>query len=117
MNIVADSFFKTLADPTRLRVLVLLQQQGELCVCELTHALALSQPKISRHLARLREAGVVAVRRQGLWMYYRIHPNLPDWMQAILSTTAQGVVLQAPYASDAEILGAMPNRPGGACCA
>jgi ArsR family transcriptional regulator len=50
-----DAFFKMLADSTRLRCLLLMQAEGELCVCELTHALNLSQPKISRHLAHLRE--------------------------------------------------------------
>ncbi len=50
-------FFKALADETRLRSLLLILQQGELCVCELTEALALSQPKISRHLAQLRTQG------------------------------------------------------------
>ena len=60
-----DTFFKMLADSTRLRCLLLMQAEGELCVCELTHALNLSQPKISRHLAHLREAGVLVARRNG----------------------------------------------------
>ena len=50
----ADQFFKALSDLTRLRMLVLLSHEGELCVCELTHALDEIQPKISRHLAQLR---------------------------------------------------------------
>ncbi len=67
----ADQFFKALSDLTRLRMLVLLNCEGELCVCELTHALDEIQPKISRHLAQLRELGVVLDRRQGQWIYYR----------------------------------------------
>ena len=63
-----DTFFKMLADSTRLRCLLLMQAEGELCVCELTHALNLSQPKISRHLAHLREAGVLVASRNGTWM-------------------------------------------------
>ena len=51
--------FKCLADDTRARMTLLIAREGELCVCELTHALELSQPKISRHLAQLREAGIL----------------------------------------------------------
>ncbi|HWS03503.1 MAG TPA: metalloregulator ArsR/SmtB family transcription factor, partial [Gammaproteobacteria bacterium] len=90
MNIQAEQFFKTLSDPTRLRALVLLAQEGELCVCELTHALDVIQPKISRHLALLREAEVVLDRRQGQWIYYRLSPDLPAWARSVLETTAAG---------------------------
>jgi ArsR family transcriptional regulator len=76
MNLDADTLFRLLADTTRLRVVMLLQA-GELCICELTHALDLSQPKISRHLAHLREGGLLLTRRDGLWMYYRINPDRP----------------------------------------
>lgn len=62
--------FKTLADPTRLRLLNLLAC-GETCVCELTDTLRVVQPKVSRHLARLKRAGLVDVRRDGKWMHYR----------------------------------------------
>jgi ArsR family transcriptional regulator len=82
MNLV--QLFKCLSDETRLHCVLLLQQHGELCVCELTNALQLSQPKISRHLAQLRAYGLLQDRRQGLWVYYRIHPNLPQWALALL---------------------------------
>lgn len=62
--------FKTLSDPTRLRLLNLLAC-GETCVCELTDTLRVVQPKVSRHLARLKRAGLVAMRRNGKWMHYR----------------------------------------------
>jgi ArsR family transcriptional regulator, arsenate/arsenite/antimonite-responsive transcriptional repressor len=62
--------FKTLADPTRLRLLNLLAC-GETCVCELTDTLGVVQPKVSRHLARLKRAGLVNARRDGKWMHYR----------------------------------------------
>jgi ArsR family transcriptional regulator, arsenate/arsenite/antimonite-responsive transcriptional repressor len=62
--------FKTLADPTRLRLLNLLAC-GETCVCELTDTLRLVQPKVSRHLAHLKRAGLVEARRNGKWMHYR----------------------------------------------
>jgi ArsR family transcriptional regulator len=117
MSLSADTLFRALADPTRLRCLLLLHREGELCVCELTHALGESQPKISRHLAQLREAGIVADRRQGLWVHYRLHAELPAWAQEVLRTTADGVADQAPYATDRQALADMPNRPGAVCCA
>jgi ArsR family transcriptional regulator len=117
MNIQADRFFRFLGDFTRLRVLALLSREGELCVCELTCALGEIQPKISRHLAVLREAGLVLDRRQGQWIYYRLNPGLPKWARAVLDETAQGVAKQAPFNSDYRSLCKMPNRPGSACCA
>ncbi len=109
--------FAALANDTRLRSLVLLSQQSELCVCELTHALGLSQPHISRHLAQLREAGLVTDRRVGVWVYYRINPVLPSWALAVLRQTASGVASAAPFRDDAAALAQMPNRPGAARCA
>ena len=82
------SLFKCLADATRLKTLLLIQTQGELCVCELTAALDTSQPKVSRHLAQLRECGLLSTRRDGQWVYYRISEELPDWVSTILTTTA-----------------------------
>lgn len=63
--------FKALGDETRLRILALLTS-GELCVCDLMAALVLPQSTVSRHLATLRNAGLVEDRRQGVWMYYRL---------------------------------------------
>jgi ArsR family transcriptional regulator len=117
MSLDAELLFRLLADATRLRTLLLLQQEGELCVCELTHALDLSQPKISRHLAHLRTAGVLLARRRGQWMYYRINPALPDWAHAVLRHTCAGNAAVAPFLDDRRILGEMPDRPGAACCA
>lgn len=116
MNIDADTLFKILADPTRLRILLLLVTQGELCVCELTHALDVIQPKISRHLALLREAGVVLDRRQGQWVYYRLNPELPSWAREVLEATAAGIGDQALFTRDRKKLACMPNRPGAVCC-
>ena len=70
-----ELLFKALADRTRLRLLNLLAA-GEVCVCFFVEVLGESQPKISRHLAYLRRAGVVAARREGKWMHYRI--TTPD---------------------------------------
>ena len=116
MNIQPEQSFKTLSDPTRLRVLVLLAQEGELCVCELTHALDEIQPKISRHLALLREAEVLLDRRQGQWIYYRLNPELPAWAGAVLKETARGIGEQKLFTRDRKKLACMPNRPGSVCC-
>jgi len=66
-----EALFRALADRTRLRILNLMRDQ-EVCVCYFVEILKTSQPKISRHLAYLRRAGIVAARRSGTWMHYRI---------------------------------------------
>ncbi|MCG6942060.1 MAG: metalloregulator ArsR/SmtB family transcription factor [Thiohalocapsa sp.] len=109
--------FAALANATRLRCLLLLLRHGELCVCELTHATGALQPHVSRHLAQLRELGLVSDRREGLWVYYRIHPALPAWALHVLEATAAGVRAQSPFADDAEALAQMPNRPSAPRCA
>lgn len=81
-----EAFTKVLADQTRLRILNLLMQKSELCVCELTDALELAQPKISRHLAILRAAGLLLDRKAGLWVHYRLHHELQPWAQTILTS-------------------------------
>ena len=117
MNISPETLFRALADPTRLRCIALLQQEGELCVCELTHALGEAQPKVSRHLAQLREVGLVLDRRAGLWIYYRLHPELPVWVQDVIAATISGVGDQPRFVDDKAALAGMPNRPGASCCA
>ncbi|MCG0239302.1 MAG: metalloregulator ArsR/SmtB family transcription factor [Firmicutes bacterium] len=61
---------KTLADPTRLKILKLVLAE-ELCVCELQSLLAISQPAVSQHLAKLKAVGLVRERKAGMWTYYR----------------------------------------------
>jgi len=67
----AATWFAALADPTRLRLLHLLRG-GETCVCDLVDGLGAPQPTISRHLAILRDAGLVRARREGVWMHYAL---------------------------------------------
>lgn len=117
MNIKTEQFFNALSHSLRLRALLLMQTEGELCVCELIHALGVSQPMISRHLAHLREWQIVSDRRQGLWVYYRLNEELPEWMMQVLAVTADGVAGQLPYDEDQTTLTDMPNRPSAACCA
>jgi len=66
------ALLKVLADPTRLRLAVALSRNGETCVCTLAEALAEPEYKISRHLAVMRSAGMVEVRRDGTWMHYKL---------------------------------------------
>ncbi|MDF2178363.1 metalloregulator ArsR/SmtB family transcription factor [Aliiglaciecola sp. CAU 1673] len=80
-------FFKCLAQDTRLKSLLLIEQHQELCVCDLIDALALSQPKVSRHLAELRKCELLVDERRGKWVYYKLHPSLPHWAKQILATT------------------------------
>lgn len=110
------SLYKCLSDETRLRCVMLIQQEGELCVCELMAALGDSQPKVSRHLAQLRKCGLLQDRRQGQWVFYRISPQLPAWAQQVLAltTASNGAFIQA----DLEQLQRMGQRPlrAQACC-
>ncbi len=81
-------FFKSLADDTRFKALILIQQEGELCVCELMQALEDSQPKISRHLALLKQKGLLLDRKQKQWVYYRLNPQMPAWMRNVINEAA-----------------------------
>lgn len=112
-----ESLFASLANATRLRCIILLSNQGELCVCELTHALGVSQPQVSRHLAQLREQGLVTDRRAGHWVYYRVNPVLPAWAGAVLDELCTGLSDQDPFAADRRLLHAMPDRPEAPRCA
>lgn len=106
--------FKCLADETRARMTLLIAREGELCVCELTCALDLSQPKISRHLAQLREAGILMDRRQGQWVYYRLNPSLPEWVQVMLKSVVDtNTQWLSPDALRLAEMGARPQSPAG----
>lgn len=112
----ALDFFKLLADATRLFSLLLIAQEGELCVCELTAALGETQPKTSRHLAMLRSAGVLLDRRQGQWVFYRINPTLPLWaVQTLQHTLQQNSELLTPLLQNLHAMGVRPER-AKACC-
>lgn len=116
-NVSPETLFAALANPTRLRCLLLLLQHEELCVCELTHVIGAAQPNMSRHLGQLREAGLLTDRREGQWIYYQIDPEVPGWVMRILREVAAGTHDVAPYQSDQAALAAMPNRPGAPRCA
>ena len=100
----AVKLFKALADETRLRILHLLCRR-ELCVCQIVDVLGTGQSKVSRHLAHLRNAGLVNDRREGLWMYYSLaRPTAPlqeqlnEWLKRAMDEVPMG-------AADLEALG------------
>lgn len=117
MNISPLTLYPAIAHETRLRCLLLLLEYDELCVCELTHAIGAAQPTISRHLAHLREVALVRDRREGLWIYYQINPELPAWVIHVLQETAIGVRGLAPFSKDLAVLNNMPNRSSAPRCA
>ncbi len=96
-----DRFFQALGDPTRLRLLNLMDG-GELCVCYLVTVLREPQPKISRHLAALRSAGLVLARRDGKWMHYRLavpeHPGAAAVLRKTLKWLRDDIAMQADRA-------------------
>ena len=93
--------FAALADPTRLRLLNLMAGR-EVCVCYFVAILQQPQPKISRHLAYLRSAGIVSARREGKWMHYRIrrpeNNGADSILDAVLLSLAENKEMQADLA-------------------
>ncbi len=76
---------KALADPTRLQMISILKRSPEpVCICDFTAAFDLSQPTISHHMGRLREAGLVDVSKSGIWAYYRLASHLEPKTRALL---------------------------------
>lgn len=108
--------FKCLADDTRLMLMLLIRQQGELCVCELTAALALSQPKVSRHLAQLRRCGLLGDRRAGQWVHYSLSDALPGWVLSMLAAAAEGDAARLTgLATRLNEMGERPARRAALC--
>ena len=105
-----EFFFRTLADPTRLRILNLLSDR-EICVCYFVQILKISQPKISRHLAYLRRQGLVATRREGKWMHYRLVVPPDKVGAAILLETLNILRRRRDLANDVAKLGSACCRP------
>jgi ArsR family transcriptional regulator, arsenate/arsenite/antimonite-responsive transcriptional repressor len=87
----AHTLFDILSDENRRSILLLLLRHGEQCVCNLYTPLDMSQPKASRHLAVMREAGLVIARRDGKWMHYRLNPQMPLWCYRILEAMRDGM--------------------------
>ena len=102
------TLFAALADPTRLRLLNLMDGR-EVCVCYFVEILKQGQPKISRHLAYLRRAGIVEARRDGKWMHYRIQRPDDTKAAAILDATFKSFETDRNMQADLA-------RLGQACC-
>lgn len=102
--------FSLLSDETRLRCLVLLQKEGELCVCEIGRIIGSIQPKISRHLALMRNSGLVSDERRGQWVYYSLNQSLPDWAMRIVESALENLRREEPYRSDLEKIASMKRE-------
>ena len=107
-----DVMFRAFSDRTRLRILHLLRG-GELCVCDLVRVLDLPQPKVSRHLAYLRKAGLVTARKEKNWSYYDLAPARTDFHKRLLDCLACCFRDVPELTGDAERLRA---RGCGTCC-
>lgn len=118
-----ENVFKALADKTRLRILALLGN-NEVCVCHIHDSLGLPQPTVSRHLAYLRKSGLVAARRDGVWMHYQISRALSplargsvgaavDALQRVPATNQDRKQFQRSFGQ----LYVLDTPAGGTCCA
>jgi ArsR family transcriptional regulator len=105
-----EQLFKALADDTRLRILALLAS-GEVCVCNIHGALDLPQPAVSRHLAYLRKTGLVAARRDGLWMHYRLEQPAAPAVSKVLKAALEAVHLAAGTTTDRRRLSSLVSIP------
>ncbi len=105
-----DHVFAALSDRLRLRCVLLLAREGELCVCELVQALDVVQPKVSRHLATLRAAGVVAARRDAQWLHYRLNPDRPRWLSRVIEAARAGAARDADHLADLKRLASSTKR-------
>lgn len=117
MMISPTQFYKCLADDIRLKSLLLIELENELCVCELMVALSEeSQPKVSRHLAQLRKCGLLIDRKQKQWVYYRINANLADWAKAVIRLTVQdNMAFLQPAIERLTAMGDRPERVSNCC--
>jgi ArsR family transcriptional regulator, arsenate/arsenite/antimonite-responsive transcriptional repressor len=106
-----STLFKCLADETRLRCIALLHKEGKLCVCELTYALDMLQPKISRHLSQLRQSNLLTDSREGQWVYYQLNPALPEWALTIVAVAVKQLDKQLLPEKDCSRLKNMNGRP------
>ncbi|MDA7747164.1 metalloregulator ArsR/SmtB family transcription factor [Psychromonas sp.] len=93
-------FFKMLSDETRLRCLILIAREEKVSVGELCLALEESQPKVSRHLAILRQSGVLLDQREGQWVYYKVNAELPGWMRKVIAGLIASNCLKEQYQQD-----------------
>jgi ArsR family transcriptional regulator len=118
-----EEAFKALADKTRLRILALLGN-NEVCVCHIHDSLGLPQPTVSRHLAYLRRSGLVAVRRDGVWMHYQLSRSLDPVVQGVVAAAVAALKRVPDTTEDRKQfkrsfgeLYVLNSPAGGTCCA
>ena len=107
---------KALSDPIRLRIILLLQAEGELCVCDLMAVLGLPQSTVSRHLAYLKRSCWVDTRRQGLWMYYTLSRESCDICKELLLTLNRHACSLPEAVSDRNALSIFQKTKGNPDC-
>jgi len=107
--------FKALSDPIRLRIILLLQSEGELCVCDLMAVLGLPQSTVSRHLAYLKRSCLVDTRRHGIWMYYQLSRESCDLCLELLETLRRHATTLPEAATDRAALSAFINTKNSLC--
>lgn len=115
--LTTSEIYKSLADATRLRLLVLLRGRCEYCVCDLMQALDMPQSTVSRHLAYLKKTGWVQDRRGGVWMYYSLQPELDAFLQAQLVLIISRLAATAACRADRERLAAYLRIKDVSSCA
>lgn len=109
----AIQFFKALSDATRLKIVMLINLENELCVCEIMVALQESQPKISRHLAQLKRQKLLLDRKQKQWVYYRLNPELKEWMKLVITESCDDS--ESFLSENKDRLRSMDDRPNQCC--
>ena len=107
VNIQPVDVFSLLSHEIRLRCVLMLLDRPELCVCDLTTAIGAPQPSVSRHLGQLRAAGLVADRRDGQWIHYRLDSDLPEWVMTVVKEAARAVIDTPPYRDDRDAVAEM----------
>ena len=112
------NLLKALADPARLRIVSLLHQHEELCVCEIMGALALPQYAVSRNLSILKAAGLVTDWRQGKWMHYSLEPALAEADKAVLKAVCVRAEIEPSTRQDLRRLAGhiRPREDGEVVC-
>jgi ArsR family transcriptional regulator len=102
MDVPMDEIFKSLGDPTRLRIVKLLAQHGEVCVCKIVDELEMNQPAVSFHMAKLKQVGLLNARKEGQWIHYSLKVEaLKDGPLAFLSEIVSDAEASAGTASKA----------------
>jgi len=97
-----NNLFKALAETIRLRIVILLTE-GELCVCDLTKLLSLPQSTVSRHMSRLKNAGLITDKRVGKWVHYNINEDTVKYLPPLIETI-KSFKIKEPYRSDLQYL-------------